>query len=101
MREGAYGRLNPTGTATSADPPVAIAAGVNELVVGVVTGAILAQNPNVIATPRTALDAGLVQGYARVSANNAVTIALHNTTAAPVTPAAAITWDIQVQPRNE
>lgn len=99
MREGAYGRLNPTGSATSANPPAAIAAGVNELVVGTVAGAIAADNPNVIATPRTALDAGLVQGYCRVSANNTVTIALHNTTAAPITPAAAITWDIQVQPR--
>lgn len=100
MREATMGPLNPVGTGTSANPPAAIGASANELIVVVCTGAILANNPIVSVTPRAALDAGLVIGYARVSANNAVTVALHNTSAAPVTPAAPITFDVQVQPRN-
>jgi len=101
MREGAYGRLNPSGNGTSANPPVAIAAGASEAIACAVPGAILADNPNVVATPRTALDAGLVLGYARVTANNVVTVFLFNGTAAPITPAAAITFDVQCQPRGE
>lgn len=77
-------------------PAVAIAAGATSAVTGTVTGAVPQSIVN--ACPRTALDAGLLIAWTRVSAADTVELGVMNPTAAPVTPTPAITVDVLVEP---
>lgn len=93
-------RLSPSGSeylrGTATIPAVAIGAGATSAITATVTGA--QANRMAWASPRTALDAGLVLAWCRVSAANTVEIGVANFTAAGVTPAAAITVDLLAEP---
>lgn len=78
-------------------PAAAIAAGATSEITSAVAGAVL--QDLAIACPRAALDAGLLVAWVRVSAADTVGIGVMNPTAAPITPAAAITFDVRVIPQ--
>ena len=82
---------------TASLPAAAIAAGATSEITSAVAGAVL--QDLAVACPRAALDAGLLVAYVRVSAADTVAIGIMNPTAAPVTPAAIITFDVRVIPQ--
>lgn len=93
-RSGQAGQYWKSGTAEL--PAAAIAAGATSEISATCSGAVL--QDLAVANPRAALDAGLLVAYVRVSAANTVLIGVMNPTAAPVVPAAAITFDVRAIP---
>lgn len=95
MREGSFGRLNPSGTA--ALPAGAIGAGAETTVTATCTGALVGDAA--IANPTASLDVGLIVKQVWVSAANTVSVTVRNDTAAPVV-ATANTFNCTVLSRN-
>lgn len=99
MRDDHAGRVCPNGTAVL--PAAAIGAGAESAITGTVAPAGVALPQMLaIANPRTAVDVGLVVKSVRVSAADTVEVTVRNDTAAPIAPAAAITFDLMVLPKD-
>jgi len=93
-RNEIYRMFNLVGATT--DTPGLIAAGAIGTLTVTVTGCLADKNQTVHVGAPAAVPAGLTwSGY--VSANDTVTIRLHNVTASPITPA-SLTWTVRVFP---